>query len=156
MAKRDEPEVVGGKAMTILLVEDNPAHAEIIMRCLDDLELPNEITLVADGEAALDYLFRRGAYADPAQSVRPHLVLLDLRLPRIDGLEVLDEIRSSDELRSLPVVVLTSSEATADVAGAYAHHANSYLVKPLDFGQFGRLLSDLGSYWLGWNHYPWS
>jgi CheY-like chemotaxis protein len=95
-------------------------------------------------------------FADPEKSPRPHVVLLDLRLPRIDGLEVLREIRTSAVLEKLPVVILTTSEAEIDADRAYAHHANSFLVKPLDFDKFVRLMEDLGFYWLKWNYYPWA
>ena len=142
-----------GETLTILLVEDNPAHAELVMRCFEDYPIANRICHVADGEAALDYLYRRGAYADPEQSPPPHLILLDLRLPKIDGLEVIQEIKTSQDLKHIPVVILTTSDAKSDVAGAYAKHANSYLVKPIDFDKFEQLIDDLGFYWLGWNHY---
>lgn len=140
----------------ILLAEDNAAHAALISRSLGAHHIVNRIYHVSDGEAALDYVFRRGAYADPAVSPRPHLVLLDLRLPKIDGLEVLQEIKTSPEVADLPVVILTTSAAEADVASAYARRANSYLVKPLDFAQFTQLMDDLSLYWLGWNYHPWS
>jgi len=139
----------------IMIVEDNPAHAELIKRGLEDGRIANRIVHVSDGEAALNYLFRRGDYADPASSPRPQLILLDLRLPRVDGLEVLKEIRTSS-LNGMPVAILTSSEADADMAKAYAYNASSYLVKPLDFTTFKKLLDDLGFYWLCWNRYPWT
>ena len=145
-----------GEPLTVLLVEDNEDHTELILRNLRNHRVANKIFHVADGEEALDYLFRRGDYTDPATSPRPHVVLLDLRLPKIDGLEVLKEIRTSDELTRTPVVILTTSKAEQDVAQAYEYHANSYLVKPVDFDSFARLMDDLGFYWLGWNHYPWS
>lgn len=140
----------------ILLVEDNHSHAELVMRSLGEHHLAKKIHHVTDGEAALDFLFHRGAFGDPDEYPRPQLVLLDLRLPKIDGIEVLREIRASRELRRIPVVILSTSYAEPDVGKAYDYHANSYLVKPLDFEQFTRLMSDLGYYWLGWNHYPWS
>ena len=95
-------------------------------------------------------------YADPKKSPRPHVVLLDLCLPKVDGLEILKEIKTSDELKKTPVVILTTSKAEQDVAEAYEYHANSYLVKPIDFDKFTWLMDNLGFYWLGWNHYPWS
>jgi CheY-like chemotaxis protein len=145
-----------GESVVILLIEDNPAHAELIMRNFEAHRIANRLVHVTDGEAALDYLFRRGAYADPAQSPRPHLILLDLRLPRIDGLEVLKAIKTSQALRPIPVVILTTSEAEQDVVRAYQHYANSYLVKPVDFEKFTELMRELGFYWLVWNYYPWS
>jgi CheY-like chemotaxis protein len=144
-----------GEALVILLIEDNPAHAELIRRNFETLRIANQLYHVSDGEAALDYLFRRGAYADSTQSPRPHLILLDLRLPKIDGLDVLKTIKASQDLCAIPVVVLTTSEAEQDVLRAYQQHANSYLVKPVDFHQFTQLMEELGVYWLVWNYYPW-
>ena len=146
---RDEP-------FTILLVEDNAAHAELVLRSFEDHRVVKKIIHLSDGESALDYLFRRGPHADPEKSPRPHVILLDLRLPRMDGLEVLKEIRMSDELQTLPVVILTTSEAERDVAKAYEQHTNSYVIKPLDFEGYTTLMEDLSYYWLGWNYYPWS
>lgn len=140
----------------ILLVEDNPAHAELVKRTLEEHPVANRIIHISDGESALDYLFRRGEFADPRKSPRPHVVLLDLRLPRVDGLEILKEVRTSPELEKLPVVILTTSEAERDAAKAYEYHANSFLVKPLDFDKFASLMDDLGFYWLKWNYYPWA
>jgi CheY-like chemotaxis protein len=147
-------EAVQGAPLTILLVEDNLPHAELVKRSLEGHQIPNRIYHVTDGEAALAYLFRQGVYADPATSPRPHVVLLDLRLPKLSGLEVLREIRASRELHTVPVVVLTTSTAERDIASAYEHHANSYLVKPVDFAQFTQLMQELGFYWLNWNYYP--
>jgi len=144
-----------GEPLWILLVEDNRDHTELIMRCLEGQRLAGRTRHVADGEAALDYLFHRGRYADPATSPRPHLVLLDLRLPKIDGLEVLGQVKQSEELRRIPVVILTSFAAERDVTAAYRRYANSYLVKPVNPAQFSRLIGEVGSYWMGWNHCPW-
>ena len=143
-----------GEAVEILLVEDDPDHAELIIRGLEDNLVANRIHHVSDGEAALDYLFRRGEYADGEKSPRPHLILLDLRLPKIDGLEVLREIKADGEMRPIPVVVLTSSAAESDMARAGDNYANSYLVKPVEFDPFRRMMRDLGFYWLVWNQYP--
>jgi CheY-like chemotaxis protein len=142
------------KALTILLVEDNSAHAELILRCFENHRVANTIYHVFDGEAALNYLFRRGTYADPQRSPRPHVILLDLRLPRVDGLEVLQQIKQSPDLRTIPVVILTTSEAEQDVTRAYEQHANSYLVKPVDFTKLTQLIDKLGFYWLSWNYSP--
>lgn len=151
------PRPVGSqnKPLTILFVEDNPDHAELVMRSLEDHQVANRIFHVADGEAALDYLFRRGEFADPASSPRPHVILLDLRLPKVDGLQVLEEMKRTEDLERIPVVVLTTSHADQDVGRAYEHHVNSYLVKPLDFERFSKMIDDLGFYWLRWNHTPW-
>ena len=145
-----------GEPFTILLVEDNPAHAELVLRSFEDHRVANRIIHLSDGETALDYLFRRSPFTDPEKSPRPHVIFLDLRLPRMDGLEVLQEIRASEDLHRLPVVILTTSEAEQDVTKAYEQYTNSYVVKPLDFEGFTALMEDLGCYWLGWNFYPWS
>lgn len=139
----------------VLLVEDDSAHAELVCRAFEARATSNVVQHVHDGEAALDYLFRQGAFADPNSSPRPKVVLLDLRLPRLGGLEVLARIRASDDLAKMPVVILTTSNATPDIEQAYGNHASSYLVKPTDFGEFERLMQDFGEYWLGWNESPW-
>ena len=139
---------------TILLVEDNPAHAELVLRSFEQHNVANHICHVSDGEAALDYVFARGNYADSRTSPRPDVILLDLRLPKVSGLHVLQKIKESPDLRSIPVVVLTTSEAEKDLDSAYYYHANSYLVKPIDFDKFTALMKDLDLYWLGWNRCP--
>jgi CheY-like chemotaxis protein len=144
-----------GRPMTILLVEDNPDHAELVKRNLEEFQVANHIHHVEDGEAALDYVYRRGTYSDHKKFPRPDLMLLDLRLPRIDGLEVLKQIKRDLTLQAIPVVVLTTSDAEKDLAQAYEYHANSYLTKPVNFDNFSRLLRDLGYYWLAWNKRPW-
>ena len=143
-----------GDALIILLVEDNQDHSELVTRSFQDHKVANKICHVTDGDAALNYLFRRGEYADPEKSPRPHVILLDLRLPKIDGLEVLKEIKAERDLARIPVVILTTSEAEKDVTAAYDYHANSYLVKPVDFDKFTQLINDLGLYWLAWNQKP--
>jgi two-component system response regulator len=145
---------LNGEPLHILLVEDNEDHADLVIRSMRDQQVANKIHHVADGEQALDYLFGRGAYADPKKSPRPNLILLDLRLPRIDGLDVLKTIKTTPPLLRIPVVILTSSDAESDIAKSYDYHANSYIVKPLDFKTFTRLMKDLGFYWLGWNAKP--
>lgn len=144
---------MSGESLNILLVEDNEDHAELIQRNFRDNQVANKIYWVKDGEEALDYLFQRGAYAD---RVCPHLILLDLRLPKVDGIEVLKTIKTDEKLKSIPVVVLTSSESEKDIRKVYEYYANSYLVKPIDFQQFTKLMRDLGFYWLGWNKNPFS
>ncbi len=145
-----------GEPLCLLLVEDNPAHAELVIRSFENQRVANKINHVQDGEEALDYLFRRGKYQDPEKSPRPNVILLDLRLPKIDGLEVLREIKNTEGLKRIPVVILTTSQAEIDASRAYDYHANSYLVKPLDFELFTKLMEELGFYWLGWNFNPWS
>lgn len=144
-----------GEALTILLVEDNPDHAELVIRNMEDFQVANTINHVEDGEAALDYLYGRGTYADRSQFPMPHLMLLDLRLPKVDGMEVLKQVKSDEYLRALPVVILTTSDAERDLVMAHEYHANSYVTKPVDFAQFSSLLKDLGFYWLAWNKRPW-
>ena len=143
-----------GEPITVLLVEDDPAHAEIVRRNFEDFGMANRLVHVTDGQYALDYLYRREGFADPDGAPRPGLVLLDLRLPKIDGIEVLRTIKSDPALNQIPVVILTTSAAESDVARAYDCHANSYLVKPVDFTQFIELMEILGYYWLAWNHQP--
>ena len=143
-----------GEALIILLIEDNEDHAELVQRSLADNHVANTIYHVKDGEEALNYLFRREVYADPLMSPVPNLILLDLRLPKVDGIEVLKEIKASEAHKKIPVVVLTSSSAERDIAKAYASNANSYLVKPVDFEKFTRMMKDLGYYWLAWNTNP--
>lgn len=146
--------MIKGEPLVALLVEDNPDHAEMVARSFKEYLVANRLTVVEDGQAALDYLFRRGDYANPEGSPRPSVILLDLRLPKVDGLEVLRTIKSTPGIAMIPVVILTTSQAETDMARAYEYHANSYLVKPVDFGKFTALMRDLGYYWLGWNQRP--
>ena len=143
-----------GEPILVMLVEDNLDHAELVIRTLEQHRIANQIRHFSDGQSALDYLLRQGEYGDPALSPRPHVILLDLRLPRVDGLDVLEQVKANSELKAIPVVILTTSEAEKDVARAYYNHANSYLVKPLGFDEFRKLMNDLGFYWLGWNTHP--
>lgn len=143
-----------GEPIVILLAEDDPAHAEIIRRTMDILRIVNRLEHVNDGQQALDYLYRRERYADPEVAPRPGLILLDLRMPRIDGLDVLRQIKSDADLTRIPTVILTTSSAETDMAKAYEAHANSYLVKPVDFDKFTRMMEAVGFYWLMWNCNP--
>jgi len=138
----------------ILLVEDNHDHVELIRRGLAEGSSRSTLTVLHDGEAALDYLLRRGEWSDPARSPRPDLVLLDLRLPKRDGFGVLEEVKSSDALCRIPILILTTSDAEADIVRAYTGHANSYLVKPVDFSRFVALAAELEDYWLDWSRLP--
>lgn len=131
----------------ILLVEDDDAHATLVTRNLTKYLENGEIHRASNGEEALKYLFER----DEKLSSQPTLILLDLRLPRIGGLEVLKEIKNHPRLKKIPTVVLTSSEAKPDVDQAYEYNVNSYIVKPLDFTRFSNLLKDLSIYWNNWN-----
>ena len=140
--------------INILLVEDNTAHAEIVKRKLTNFRIANRLLLVKDGQEALDVLFCKGAFADPETSFRPDLILLDLRLPKVDGLEVLRRIKKAEDVRRIPVVVLTTSDESSDIAAAYVYGAGSYLVKPANFEKFDKLLDAVCSYWLTWNRFP--
>jgi CheY-like chemotaxis protein len=143
-----------GEPILVMLVEDNADHAELVIRTLEEHRIANKVRHFLDGQSALDYLFHRGEFSNPAENARPHVILLDLRLPRVDGIDVLKAIKEDDHLKSIPVVVLTTSEAEKDVAKAYYNHANSYLVKPVGFEEFKQLMDDLGFYWLSWNTNP--
>ena len=138
----------------ILLVEDNPDDADLTLRALKQHNILNEVVLAPDGAAALDYLFGTGAYAGRDTSQMPQLVLLDLKLPKVDGFEVLRRLRANDRTRFLPVVILTSSNEEQDLIAAYHNHANSYIRKPVDFVQFTEAVRLLGLYWLVLNELP--
>jgi CheY-like chemotaxis protein len=143
-----------GEPVVILLVEDDSAHAEIVRRNFENFRVANRLIHLIDGQAALDYLYRRGEFLDPERSPQPGLILLDLRLPKVDGLEVLKTIKSDPDFCHIPVVVLTTSAAETDMVRAYENHANSYLVKPVDFPRFVQMMETLGYYWLVWNAHP--
>jgi len=143
-----------GEPVLVMLVEDNEDHAELVIRTMEDHRIANKIMHFSDGQTALDYLLRKGDYEEPGASPRPHMILLDLRLPRVDGLEVLRIIKEQEDLKNIPVIILTTSEAERDVTRAYNNHVNSYLVKPVGYEEFTKLMSDLGFYWLGWNTHP--
>jgi two-component system, response regulator len=138
----------------ILLVEDNPDDADLTLRAFKQHKILNEVVLVGDGAAALDYLFGTGAYADRDANQMPQLVLLDLKLPKVGGLEVLRRLRADDRTRFLPVVILTSSKEERDIVEAYHNQANSYIRKPVDFTQFAEAARLLGLYWLVLNELP--
>jgi CheY-like chemotaxis protein len=136
----------------ILLVEDNTDDVELTRIAFAEANIANALTVVGDGAAALDYLFARGAHAARDPDDLPSIVLLDLNLPKVDGREVLQAIRSHERTRSLPVVVLTTSGEPFDVEASYALGANSYIRKPVDFGQFVWAVKQVGMYWLVLNH----
>ena len=138
-------------ALRVLLVEDDPDHAELVRRGLEECCPGLDLVHLEDGETALAYLRDRDA---PGSPERPHLILLDLRLPRVDGLEVLREIKSSPDLSDIPCVVLTTSRAEGDMVKAYRLHANSYLVKPGSYESFAALMSEIDRYWLRQNRRP--
>ncbi|HEY4056353.1 MAG TPA: response regulator [Kofleriaceae bacterium] len=132
----------------ILLVEDNPNDEELTLRALRKSQILNRVVVARDGAEALDYLFSRGAYANRSATEIPQVILLDLKLPKIDGLEVLREIRNDERTKLLPVVVLTSSLEDRDLIQSYGLGANSYVRKPVDFNQFVDAVKQLGLYWL--------
>jgi len=139
---------------TILLVEDNPDDEALTLRAFKKSNLGNDIVVAHDGSEALDYLFGTGIYEGRDTHVMPHLILLDLKLPKVDGLEVLKRIRENELTRMLPVVILTSSKEQEDLVGSYSLGANSYIRKPVDFNQFVQAVQQLGLYWLVLNEYP--
>jgi len=146
--------MISGEPLLILYIEDDAAHAEIGMRNLNEHRIGNKVIHLSDGQQALDYLFRQGIYSNPEDSPRPNLILLDLRLPKVDGIEVLEKVRKNDALRCIPIVILTTSETEADITKAYDLNVNSYLVKPLDFNNFSKMMESFGFYWMAWNKYP--
>ena len=136
------------RSRDILLVEDNPDDEVLMLRALRKSNVVNQIIVVRDGAEALDYLFGEGEFAGRDTSVKPAVVLLDLQLPKIDGLEVLRRIRADERTRLLRVVILTSSDEERDIVNSYDLGANSYVRKPVDFGQFATAVQQLGLYWL--------
>jgi len=137
----------------ILLVEDSPNDVELTLTALEKNRIANGVDVVTDGAAALDYLFRRGQHADRAEP-DPVVVLLDLKLPKVDGLEVLQAIRADERLRALPVVMLTSSREERDIVRSYGLGVNAYVVKPVDFHEFTSAIRDLGLFWAVINQPP--
>ena len=135
------------KEEVILLVEDNPDDELLTRRALEENNLCNELVVVHDGEQALDYLFGTGSYEGRDTSVMPHVMLLDLGLPKVDGLEVLERVRSDERTSRLPVVVLTSSPEQQDRVESYVRGANSFVRKPVDFVEFAVAVQSLGMYW---------
>jgi CheY-like chemotaxis protein len=138
----------------ILLVEDNPDDVELTMRALKKNRISTEVVVVRHGAEALDFLFATGAYTGRNAEIQPDLVLLDLKLPKVDGLEVLRRLRADPRTRLLPVVVLTLSNEEQDIVEAYRLGVNSYVRKPVDFDRFNELLQNLGRYWLEFNETP--
>lgn len=142
------------KERVILLVEDNPDDELLTLLAFKENEISNEVVITRDGAEALDYLFGKGKYEGRDIKFLPQVVLLDLKLPKIDGLEVLKQIRSNSETKLLPVVVLTSSKEETDIVKSYELGANSYIQKPVDFEQFSEAIKQLGLYWLLLNELP--
>src|SRR5215469_14416917 len=142
------------KPVEILLVEDNPDDVELTVHALKKYNLANHIEVVRDGAAALDFVFCTGAYAGRNADNGPRVILLDLKLPKVSGLEVLRQVKSDLRTQSIPVVVVTSSREDQDVIESYQFNVNSYVVKPVDFTQFSEAMRQLGMYWLLLNQPP--
>ncbi len=141
-------------AIEILLVEDSPDDIELALAALRTGGLANQIHVVRDGAAALEFLFGSGETGNQALAITPRIILLDLKLPKVDGLEVLQRIKSDPRTRHIPVIVMTSSREERDVFESYELGVNSYIVKPVDFNQFREVVKQLGLYWLVINHSP--
>ncbi|HMF75521.1 MAG TPA: response regulator [Bryobacteraceae bacterium] len=139
---------------TILLIEDNASDVELTKRALTRFHIANDMVVAEDGKEAIDYLWGEGAYIDRDLSELPTLTLLDLKLPKVSGLEVLRRIREDPRTRRLPVVIFTSSKEEQDIAAGYDLGINSYIQKPIDFKQFAEAIEQLGLYWLVWNEAP--
>jgi CheY-like chemotaxis protein len=142
------------QAFEILLVEDNPDDAELTLNALKKYNLANKVHWVEDGEQAIDFLYATGKYAGRQVEKKPKLILLDLKLPKIDGMEVLKKIKTDEKMKTIPVVILTSSREESDIIKGYQLGVNSYIVKPVDFEQFSKSVLELGLYWLILNQPP--
>ncbi len=146
--------MINFKPVDILIVEDNPNDAELVIRALKKQNLGNKLFVAKDGEEALDFIFCRGKFSGRDQNTPLKVIFLDLKLPKVNGLEVLREIKSDKKTRMLPVVVVTSSKEDPDIKAAYELGANSYIVKPVDFDAFFQAMSNTGLYWLLVNEAP--
>jgi CheY-like chemotaxis protein len=142
------------KPIVILLVEDNPDHVLIIKHGLKANNVVNDVKVAKDGQEAMDYLLQQGAYSDPSTAPRPGLILLDIKLPKLDGFEVLQRIKQDPSLKPIPVVVLTSSDQEVDIAKSYLEGANSYVSKPMQFSEFLEKVRKLELYWILVNRLP--
>ena len=146
--------MMGMEEVEILLVEDNPTDAELTMRALKRKNMANQVVWVKDGAEALDFIFATGTYSDRNPEDLPKLILLDLRMPKVDGLEVLQKIKEEEVTRQIPVVVLTSSKEDRDIVESYKLGVNSYVSKPVEFDEFIDAVSTLGFYWMLINNPP--
>ena len=140
--------MAAGKDVEILIVEDNPDHADLILRVLKKRNLANRILVARDGREALDFIFGNGVHAGRQVDERPKLILLDLKLPKVDGMEVLKKVKSDERTKVIPIVILTSSQEEWDVSESYKLGVNSYIVKPVTFENFSDAVSELGLYWM--------
>lgn len=146
--------MIGVKCSTILLVEDEEAHAELTKRAIRKAGNVNRIDVVGNGEEALDYLFNRGTYSDKERYGAPCLILLDIKLPGIDGIEVLKQVKEHPVLKRTPVIMLTTSAQESDIARCYNHYVNSYLVKPVGYKEFEDRIKQIDKYWVLLNESP--
>ena len=137
-----------GKDVEILIVEDNPDHADLILRVLKKRNLTNRIFVARDGREALDFIFGNGVHAGRQVDERPKLILLDLKLPKVDGMEVLKRVKSDERTKVIPIVILTSSQEEWDISESYKLGVNSYIVKPVTFENFSDAVSEVGLYWM--------
>jgi len=138
----------------ILLVEDNPSDAELTIRALNKYHIANKLIHLKDGAQAIDFLFGKGAYAGRDINNKPRVILLDLKMPKVDGTEVLEMVKSNELTKTIPVVILTSSKEHPDIQKCYTLGANSYIVKPVEFDGFIQAVKEIGLYWLLLNHPP--
>ncbi len=144
-------EFAPAKPVEIHLIEDNPVDVRMTREAFKDYKVANNLHSVTDGEAGMDFIYRRGKYAD---APRPDLILLDLNLPKKDGRAILEEIKADDDLRSIPVVILTTSELDEDMMGAYCHNANAFITKPIEFDDFVTMMRTIGDFWLTFVRLP--
>lgn len=145
---------MGYDSVKILLVEDNPNDVKLTLRALKKKNLVNDVKVVTDGAEALDYIFAKGQYSERDMNDFPRVIFLDLKLPKINGLEVLEKLKKNEKTRQIPVVVVTSSAEDSDLKKCYELGVNSYIVKPVDFESFVKAVSELGFYWLLLNRTP--
>jgi len=143
-----------GKPVNILLVEDNEDHAELTLMALRNNNLVNEVYVVKDGEEALDFVYHRGKYADVKEFPLPGLILLDISLPKVSGLEVLETLKGDPQLKVIPVIMLTTSSREEEIARSYAGGANSYVTKPVNFEEFVKKIREMKLYWIITNSLP--
>lgn len=145
---------MSAERVEMLLIEDNPDEAELTIRSLKKNNLANHLIHIDDGEKALDFIFSQGEYSNNTALMRPKLILLDLNLPKVDGLEILKRVKSDERTKTIPVVVLTSSKEERDIIESYKLGVNGYIVKPVDFNSFTKAVADIGMYWLILNEPP--
>jgi len=145
---------MSNEKVEVLLVEDNPHDAEMTIRALKKANLANKLIHVKDGAEALDFIFAKGAFADRQVENKPKVILLDIKMPKVDGIEVLRQIKLNDTTKAIPVVIMTSSKEEQDIITSYNLGVNSYVVKPVDFEGFAKAVSELGFYWLITNQAP--